>query len=147
MEYKKTNDFANLDWKKEEVSLEDVLRDVITPFIMEAIQFHENVISYINRRDEEQLVKSLLIYGEHERFDNEFSIEEIPNQYWYYLCNGVLYLNDIVNAAQKIIAIVQPYTVDISGFKTVITSIKQEGDSLYCELKEELRRLANLNKK
>lgn len=133
--------FDELTRSEKEKALEEIREELIIPIVMEAIELHENITLFLNNENEDRLVSSLIAYGEHRNFDNEFLIEEIPNQDWYYLCNGVLYLNDMVKAIQKVIKVIKGNNVDIRDstiFLKVISFIEDDTDFLYSEIKKKL---------
>lgn len=133
--------FDELTRSEKEKALEEIREELIRPIVMEAIELHENITLFLKNENEDRLVSSLIAYGEHRNFDNEFLIEEIPNQDWYYLCNGVLYLNDMVKAIQKVIKVIKGNNVDIRDstiFLKVISFIKDDTDFLYSEIKKRL---------
>lgn len=140
MEVRKVIEFGDLTKREKEEVVEEMAEELIRPIVLEAIDLHENTTLYLKNEIADELVSSLKAWGEHRNFDNEFSLEEIPNQYWYHLCNGVLYLNDMVKAIHKVIGIIQHYNVDLRDsklFLKVIEFIKEDSDFLYSEMKKE----------
>lgn len=145
MESRTVIEFGDLKRNEKEKVLEGVREKLIRPIVMEAIELHENIASFLKNVNEDELIGSLKVWGEHQNFDNEFLIGEIPNQNWYYLCNGVLYLNDMVKAIQKVISIFQGYKADIRDYRIflkVIAFIEEDSDFLYSEIKKEISQKA-----
>lgn len=141
MEARTVIEFGELTMSKKKEVLEQLREEVMRPIVMEAIDLHENIKLFLSNVDEGALERSLTNYGEHHNFDSEFEIEEIPNQHWYNLCNGILYLNDMVKAIQKVNRFIQGYKVDIKDLRVylkVIAFIKEDSDFLYSEIKKEL---------
>ncbi|WP_430789094.1 hypothetical protein VBD025_02765 [Virgibacillus flavescens] len=122
----------------------EVIKEMIGVLIMEAIELHENTVLYLENENKDMLVSSLKKWGEHRNFDSEFSIEVMGDQNWYYLCNGVLYLKDMVKATQKVLGISRDYQLsDNKLFIKVIGFIKEDVDFLYSKFKEEFSHKIN----
>lgn len=145
MEARTVIEFGDLKRSEKEMVVEQIQEEFIRPILMKAIELHENITLYLKDENGGELVSSLKDWGEHWNFDIEFSIDEIPNQYWYYLCNGVLYLKDMVKGIQKIIEIIQGHNVDIGDprvYLEVCACIEEETGHLYSEIKKELNQKA-----
>lgn len=117
---------------------EKVVEEMARLATLEAIDFYQNMKLYLQNENEDLLIGSLKKWGEHRNFDDEFSIENMNNQCWYDLCNGVLYLKDMIMATHKVFEISRNYSLDFANYKLfliAITFIEEEVDFLYAEFK------------
>lgn len=114
-----------------------IVERLIGQQIMETINLYENTTLYVKNQNQDSLVSFLKQWGEHQYFDNEFSIEEMDSQYWYDLCNAVLHLNDMIEVTVKMIEISSEHNVNLTYckmFLIVIAFIQEKVEFLYTEL-------------
>ncbi|MBT2694618.1 hypothetical protein [Bacillus sp. ISL-55] len=121
----------------EKFKQEEVVERLIGLQIMDTIELYENTTLYLKNEKQDSLISSLKQLGEHQYFDNEFSIEEMDSQYWYDLCNAVLHLNDMIEVTLKMIEISSERNVNLTYckmFLIVIAFIQEKVEFLYTEL-------------